>query len=145
MGSARRAGRVQQIAYDATPLNAAQVDIDARIGWMLAMSRLHHVDAAFADGRFFAAALADAGFPASRSLISRWESGEIAISYEGMSAYERALGLEEGRLSSLTGYIRSAIPGVRTRVVRPQLDVTSDGFSRRLDDLLDLAEEGEAL
>jgi hypothetical protein len=145
MGSARRAGRVQQIAYDATPLNAAQVDIDARIGWMLAMSRLHHPDPTFGDGRAFAAALAGAGFPASRSLISRWESGEIPISYEGMSAYERALGLEEGRLSSLTGYIRSAIPGVRTRVVRPQLDVSGDDFSRRLDDLLDLAEDGEAL
>ena len=78
--SARRPGRTQKIAYDETPLNAANPDIDARIGWLLAMSRLHHVDEAFQDGRHFAQALAEAGFPASRSLLSRWESGEIPIS-----------------------------------------------------------------
>ena len=42
--TARRPGRVQQIAYDATPLNSVKPDIDARIGWLLAMSRLHHKD-----------------------------------------------------------------------------------------------------
>jgi hypothetical protein len=30
--SARRPGRTQKIAYDETPLNAANPDIDARIG-----------------------------------------------------------------------------------------------------------------
>jgi hypothetical protein len=45
------------------------------------MSRLHHHDEASQDGRHFAQALADAGFPASGSLLSRWESGEIPISY----------------------------------------------------------------
>ena len=84
----RRPGRVQQIAYDDTPLNSSNPDIDARIGWLLAMSRLHHRNSEFQDGRTFVTALADVGFPASRSLLSRWESGEIPISYEGMSAYE---------------------------------------------------------
>jgi hypothetical protein len=32
--SARRPGRTQKIAYDETPLNAANADIDARIGWL---------------------------------------------------------------------------------------------------------------
>ena len=144
MTIARRPGRVQRIAYDSTPLNSSKPDIDARIGWLLAMSRLHHKDAAFKDGAQFVSALGDAGFPASRSLISRWESGEIPISYEGMSAYETALGLEQGRISSLTGYIRVAIPGVKTNVIRPQLDVSSSAFSMRLDELLDAAEDGGA-
>ena len=140
----RRPGRTQRIAYDATPLNSARPDIDARIGWLLAMSRLHHVDASFADGRTFTAALADCGVVASRSLLSRWESGEIPISYEGMTAYEEALGFEPGRLSSLTGYIRAAIPGVKAKVVRPRLESTTREFADRLDELIDLCEDGGA-
>ena len=143
--SSRRPGRVQRIAYDATPLNSTHPDIDARIGWLLAMSRLHHKDAVFSDGRVFVEALADAGVPASRSLLSRWESGEIPISYEGMSAYEIALDLEPGRISSLTGYIRASIPSLRARVIRPKLDPGTREFADRLDELIDMAEDGAAL
>ena len=57
----KRPGRAQRIAYDYTPLNATQPDIDARIGWLLAMSRLHHPDETHRDGRRFAEALGDAG------------------------------------------------------------------------------------
>ena len=144
MGTSRRPGRLQRIAFDATPLNSAQPDIDARIGWLLAMLRLHGADPQFLDGRMFTEALADAGVPVSRSLLSRWESGEIPISYEGMSAYERALGLEPGRISSLTAYIRGSLPSVRTRVVRPKLDPSTREFAERFDELLDLAEDGNA-
>lgn len=141
----RRPGRVQKIANDETPLNSSKPDIDARIGWLLAMSRLHHRNPEFQDGRRFVTTLADVGFPASRSLLSRWESGEIPISYEGMSAYEAALGLESGRISSLTGYIRASLTGVRTRVVRPKLDPTTREFAERFDELIDTAEDGKAL
>src|SRR5688572_22252967 len=118
----RRPGRVQKIANDETPLNSSKPDIDARIGWLLAMSRLHHRNPEFQEGKRFVETLGEVGFPASRSLLSRWESGEIPISYEGMSAYEAALGLETGGISSLTGYIRASLTGVRTRVMRPKLD-----------------------
>ena len=144
MAGTGRPGRVQRIAYDATPLTASQPDVDARIGWLLAMSRLHHENTDFADGRTFGEALADAGLHVSRSQISRWESGEAAVSYEATAAYERALGLMPGRLSSLTGYIRSAIPGIKARVLRPRLDPASREFALRLDDLVDLAEDGGA-
>lgn len=141
---ARRPGRVQQIAYDATPLSSTALDLDARIGWLLAMSRLHHPDETFLDGRRFVVALGDAGFPASRSLLSRWESGEIPVSYEGMEAYERVLGFETGRISSLTGYIRAALPAVKARLARPRLDPTTREYATRFDELLDLAEDGQA-
>jgi hypothetical protein len=144
MTMVRRPGRVQKIAYDDTPPNSRTPNIDARIGWLLAMSRLHHPDPEMADGRRFVQALAEAGCVASRSLVSRWESGEIPISYEGMTGYERALGLETGRISSLTGYMRAAMPGVRARVARPQLDPASREFSIRLDELIELAEDGHA-
>jgi transcriptional regulator with XRE-family HTH domain len=142
--SGRRPGRVQRIAYDATPLNAANPDIEARTGWLLAMTRLHHPSAELQDGRRFVEALADAGLPTSRSLLSRWESGEIPVSYEGMQAYEQVLGLEPGRISSLSGYIRASLPGVRARVVRPKLDPADRDFARRFDDLLEMAEDGAA-
>jgi hypothetical protein len=144
MTTLRRPGRTQKIAYDDTPLNSRKPDVDARIGWLLAMSRLHHPDPQMADGNRFVQALSAAGCHASRSLVSRWESGEIPISYEGMSGYERALGLESGRISSITGYVRAAMPGVKARVARPQLDPTTPEFSRRLDELIELAEDGSA-
>jgi glycosyltransferase involved in cell wall biosynthesis len=143
--SARRPGRTQKIAYDETVFNAASPNIDARIGWLLAMCRLHHIDETFQDGRHFAQALADAGFPANRSLLSRWESGEIPISYEGMSTYEVALGLEVGQICSVTGYIKASIPGLKTRAVRPKLDPDSRAFAERLGELIDITETGRAL
>jgi len=144
MAGTGRPGRVQQIAYDATPLTAARPDVDARIGWLLAMSRLHHPDPEFADGRTFMEALADAGLAVSRSQLSRWESGEASVSLEAIGAYERALGLRQGEISSLTGYLRAAVPGHKSRVLRPKLDPSSREFALRLDELVDLAEEGAA-
>lgn len=140
----KRPGRTQRIAYDETPLSAPNPNIDARIEWLLAMSRLHHHDETYQDGRRFADALGQAGFPASRSLLSRWEADEIPICYEGMLAYEAVLGLEVGQISSITGYIKASIPAVKTRVIRPKLDPTTRAFADRLDDLLDAAETGAA-
>ncbi len=144
MAGTGRPGRIQQIAYDATPLTAAQPDVDARIGWLLAMSRLHHDDPAFADGKKFVEALGETGVSVSRSQMSRWESGEAGVSFEGVAAYEQVLGIRPGRISSLTGYIRAAIPGLRSRVLRPRLDPSSPQFTQRLDEVIELAEEGRA-
>lgn len=141
----KRPGRVQQIAYDATPLNAVTVDVEARIGWLLAMSRLHHPDPAFRDGRVFIEALGDHGMPTSRSLLSRWESGEIPISYEAMAAYEQVLGLESGQISSITAYVGAILPRIKARLARPKLDPESTEFADRLDALIDLCEDGGAL
>ncbi len=143
--TAKRPGRVQQIAYDATPLNSVFVDVEARIGWLLAMSRLHHPDPTFRDGRVFIAALADVGMPTSRSLLSRWESGEIPVSYEAMAGYERVLGLEPGRISSITAYVGAILPGVKARLARPRLNPAEPAFADRLDELVTLAEDGGAL
>ncbi len=60
-----------------------------------------------------------------------------------MSAYETALKLEPGRISSLTGYIRAALPHVEHKVVEPQLDGGSREIANRLDELIDLAENRE--
>ncbi len=142
--NAKRAGRVQQIAHDGTPINAVAVDVQARVGWLLAMSRLHHRDERFADGRAFLAAMALDGVVASRSLLSRWESGEIPVSFEAMGAYERVLGLPEGQISSITAYVGMTSPRVTARLSRPRLDPSTTAFSERLDALIVRAEDGEA-
>jgi len=140
----KRPGRVQRIAHDSTPLNAKTVDLEARLGWLLAMSRLHHEDPRFRDGRVFTEALGDVGMPTSRSLLSRWESGEIPISYEGMAAYEAVLGLAPGRISSITAFLGAILPGVKARLARPRLDPGSREFALRFDELIELAEDGYA-
>jgi hypothetical protein len=65
--------------------------------------------------------------------------------YEGMSAYEVALGLEVAQISSITGNIKASIPGLKTRVVRPKLDPDSRALAERLDELIDITETGRAL
>ena len=61
-----------------------------------------------------------------------------------MSAYEVALGLEVGQISSITGYIKASIPGLKTRVVRPEARPDSRAFAERLDELIDITETGRA-
>ncbi len=140
-----RSGRTQKIAYDETPLNAPRPDLGARLGWLLAMSRLHHRAEEFQDGTRFAESLGRAGFPASRSLVSRWESGRIPISFEGMAAYERVLSLEPGRITSVVGYLRSLPEDPAPRAARPRLDPGGRDFAVRFDELIDAAEQGTAL
>ena len=145
MGEARhvrRAGRLQQIAYDATPLHTPTPDLDARIGWLLAMSRLYCQDQRYADGALFVQALADQGVTASRSRVSRWESGDTAASYDGLAGYEAVLGRETGSLTGLVGYLRGALPA-KARP-QPSIDPGEPGFGARLDALIDRAEDGVA-
>src|SRR4051794_646246 len=109
------------------------------------MSRLHHPDAAWQDGGRFSEALADAGTPASRSLVSRWESGSIAVSHEGLTGYEKVLGLDPGRISSAVAYLRADGTDPRSRrAAGPRLDPSSGEFSTRLDELVVVAEGGAA-
>ncbi|HET7735982.1 MAG TPA: hypothetical protein VFK52_08420 [Nocardioidaceae bacterium] len=142
MGEARavRRGRPQRVAYDATPLHSLAPDLDARIGWLIALSRLY--DDEYADGAAFVAAAREHGVSVSRSLVSRWESGEISVSFEGLAAYESVLRLEPGSLTGLVGYLQTHL---RNGVAcRPTLDPGSDGFPDRLDELIDRAESGVA-
>ena len=133
-----------RIAYDETPLNAPSPDLPARLGWLLTMSRLHHPDASFEDGDRFAACLADAGFPADAGLVGRWESGQAPVPYEAITAYEQVLDLRPDLVGSTAGYLWASPPGPAAHAMRPRLDPSSREFSRRLDGLVDAAEQGTA-
>src|SRR5664279_1018400 len=86
--SAGRRGRPYQVPEDRTPLRAATVDVDARVGWLLLMSRLHHRNSELALGGPFMSALNDIGLQADRSAVSRWESGKMQPRFSVLTAYE---------------------------------------------------------
>ena len=109
-GQARRVGRVQQVAHDATPLHTRSPDVEARIGWLLAMSRLYGDDPRFTDGAVFVRALTEAGSRASRSLVSRGRRASTLRRTTGSPATRRCSSMQPGTLTGLVGYLRSAVP-----------------------------------
>ncbi len=141
MAAAKR-GRPYQVPEDNTPLAAATVDVDARVGWLLLMSRLHHLDPEMALGDSFIVALRRVGFQADRSAVSRWESGKVTPRYSVLVAYERALGLPPGQLTSVVNAQRRAFGGSGLSACMPVLDAGSDGFHERLDSLFDAILDG---
>lgn len=135
--AAGRRGRPYQVPEDTTPLGAANVDIDSRVGWLLLMSRLHHHDPELALGESFNRALSKVGLQADRSAVSRWESGKVTPRYSVLVAYEQALGLRAGQLTSVVNAQRRAFGGEGMPAWMPILDSTSEGFHERLDHLFD--------
>ena len=142
--AAGRRGRPYQVPEDTTSLRAASVNVDARVGWLLLMSRLHHSDPDLALGEQFNAALRRVGLQADRSAVSRWESGKVTPRYSVLVAYERALGLRSGQLTSVVNALRRALGGEGLPAWMPVLDSRSEGFHERLDSLFDGLLEGPA-
>jgi transcriptional regulator with XRE-family HTH domain len=135
--AAGRRGRPYQVPEDQTPIGGPTVDIDSRVGWLLLMSRLHHHDPDLALGDSFNAALRNVGLQADRSAVSRWESGKVTPRYSVLVAYENALGLRAGQLTSVVNAQRRAFGGEGLPAWMPILDSSSEGFHEALDSLFD--------
>lgn len=135
--AAGRRGRPYQVPEDTTSVRASTVDVHARVGWLLLMSRLHHPDPELALGDSFNAALSAVGVQADRSAVSRWESGKAAPRYSVLVGYERVLGLQEGQLTSVVNAQRREFGGDGLASWAPVLDPRSTGFHQRLDALFD--------
>jgi transcriptional regulator with XRE-family HTH domain len=142
--AAGRRGRPYQVPEDSTSLRSGSVNVDARVGWLLLMSRLHHPDQDLALGEQFNAALRSVGLQADRSAVSRWESGKVTPRYSVLVAYEQALGLRSGQLTSVVNALRRALGGEGLPAWMPILDSRSDGFHERLDALFDALLDGPA-
>ena len=136
--SAGRRGRPYQVPEDRTSLRASTIDVDARVGWLLLMSRLHHRNAELAPGGPFMAALSELGLQADRSAVSRWESGKMQPRFSVITAYERVLELRQGQLSTVVNALRRAYSPEGQRAWAPVLDPQSEAFHLRLDHLLDI-------
>ena len=139
-----RRGRPYQVPVDTTLIGGAAVSVDARVGWLLLMSRLHHHDPGLALGESFNAALRGVGLQADRSAVSRWESGKVTPRYSVLVAYEQALRLRAGQLTSVVNALRRAFVDEGLRAWMPTMDSTSEGFHDRLDSLFDALIDGPA-
>ncbi|MGH3446330.1 MAG: hypothetical protein ACRDQA_06405 [Nocardioidaceae bacterium] len=129
---------------DTTSLRASTVDVSARVGWLLLMSRLHHPDPELSRGLRFNTALSEAGLQADRSAVSRWESGKVTPRFAVFTAYEQVLGLHRGQLSSVANELRRAYTDGHGRVWTPTLDSQSPAFHQRLDELFEMLLAGSA-
>ncbi|MGH3364399.1 MAG: helix-turn-helix domain-containing protein [Nocardioidaceae bacterium] len=132
-----RRGRPYQVPEDNTSLRAPTVDVNARVGWLLLMSRLHSADEELASGEVFNHRLAAVGLRADRSAVSRWESGKVTPRYSVLQAYEQALSLRPGQLTSTVNALRRAFGGENLPAWTPVFDPSSTDFHASLDALFD--------
>jgi transcriptional regulator with XRE-family HTH domain len=135
--AAGRRGRPYQVPEDNSSLRAATVDVNARVGWLLLMSRLHCADQELASGEVFNRRLAAVGLRADRSAVSRWESGKVTPRYSVLQAYEQALELRPGQLTSTVNALRRAFGGENLPAWMPVFDPSSTDFHASLDSLFD--------
>ena len=86
---------------DATALTAATVNVRARVGWTLRMSRL----ATHTSGASLSARLAEFGLQVSQPTISSVENGSVAPGNDLVRGYERALVLVPGSLRGMVAML----------------------------------------
>ena len=79
-------------------MNEGYYDPWARTAWLLVTSRSLGNEPAYADRAVFVEALRRGGVTADPSRVSRWESGQHAVSFRALCGYEEVLGLPEGSL-----------------------------------------------
>ena len=132
-----RRGRPYRVPEDRTSVLESTVDVDSRVGWLLMMSRLHHEKPELALGGAFLAALSEAGLPADRSAVSRWESGKVKARLPVLSTYEKVLELQPGQLTSVVNALRNVYAPGAEPVWTPTPDPMSASYHLRLDNLLD--------
>lgn len=101
-GLYRRSGGRWALGDD--PAYGVPPDIGRRLAWILLCHRLHG-HPAYADPARFAAALGDAGHPATAEDVTTWEAGVRAPPYTAVEAWELVCGLAPRSLTSLTGYL----------------------------------------
>ena len=94
----KRRGRPPQMPDDLTSMDEGYYDPWARTAWLLVTSRSLGRETAYADRSVFVEALRDAGVTTDLSRLSRWESGQHAITFKAIRGYETVLGLPEGAL-----------------------------------------------
>lgn len=120
----RRVPRVSEPLDDTTSLDASRIDIGARIGWLLRVSR----SAGGYSLRQMAAALEEHGVSVSAATLSRIESDGLR-SVVALDGYATVLGLADGALRVPVDLLcRSFSYGPSTRV--PAAEPTLERFSR---------------
>ncbi len=133
----RRRGRPQRLPFEATPSSHAPFDVDCRLAWLLATSRLLSPSTTDLPRELFLDKVRGQGISIDASRISRWESGQLPATHTLIEAYENVIGLPDGALWATSRLLhRSSGEGARSAAVRPAEARTSE----ELDDLFDRIE-----
>ncbi|MEV0843459.1 hypothetical protein AB0I55_28425 [Actinocatenispora sera] len=126
---------------DPTPFDGPQVDVEARLGWLLRVSRLTADDPDNRSLAGFAARLRATGSPAGTPQISRWETGRLPAPAAIFARYETILGLPAGSLGSIAVGLRSALGAPRPVVPPAPPDIVA--LRRRYDLVHERLEDAE--
>jgi len=137
----RRRGRPQRLPFEAAPSARAPFDVDCRLAWLLATSRLLSPTTAELPREGFLERVRDEGVSIDASRISRWESGQLAATHKLIGAYESVIGLPDAMLWSTARMLRrSSGEDSTSTTVQPAEPRTSE----ELDELFDRIEERRA-
>ncbi len=137
----RRRGRPQRLPFEPAPTAHAPFDVDCRLAWLLATSRLLTTTTAELPREAFLERIRAQGVSIDASRISRWESGQLPATHKLVAAYESVIGLPDGALWATSRLLhRSAGADARSAAVRPVEARTSE----ELDDLFDRIESRTA-
>lgn len=133
----RRRGRPQRLPFDATPPTQGGFDVDLRLAWLLATSRLLSPSTTDLPREAFLERVRERGISIDASRISRWESGQLSVTHKLIEAYEGVIGLPDGTLWATSRLLhRSAGEDARSASIRPATARTSE----ELDELFDRIE-----
>ena len=133
----RRRGRPQRLPFETTTSARAPIDVDLRLAWLLATSRLLSPSTTALPRETFLEQVRDRGVSIDASRISRWESGQLPATHKLIETYESVIGLPDGALWATSRLLhRSSGEDDRSASIRPVESRTSE----ELDDLFDRIE-----
>ena len=119
--------RPARAVVDETPLTSRHVDVRARVGWTLRMSRL----VAHTSGSQMSARLAGLGLRVSQPMISGVENGTVAPSTHLVRGYEQVLAAAPGSLRGMVTMLgRTFGPALPPADRRPDLATLSEAYDR---------------
>lgn len=108
------------------------------LAWTLRTCRRLDPDRRFRSRTSLARAWPDDGHtsPVHVSTIQRWETGHLPVPREALVRYEQLLGLQTGRLTTVSDFLRGLTPQLRAPASGSDLQQLPDD-SRRVGELLD--------
>jgi transcriptional regulator with XRE-family HTH domain len=135
----RRRGRPQRLPEEIVPKLGRSLPTTARVGWLIATSRLYANPFDPMSQDEFAHRLRDLGLRADASRISRWESGVRPVPWAVIEGYETALGLPPNSLVASAWTARAAQKETHAPEVTEGIRTSGD-----VEGLLDEALQGRA-
>jgi len=128
------------LPFEANPTAHGPVDVDVRLAWLLATSRLLSPSTTELPREAFLERVREHGINIDASRISRWESGQLAATHKLIEAYEKVIGLPDASLWAASRLLHRSAGADARSALRPDHARTSE----ELDDLFDRIEARSA-